>query len=594
MIQTRAQKALAEQSARTRKRAEVYTPCRTCRMMCDYLDQDWFHRKDGFYKTVSGTNHISFSKSRTWTAYIKSRRLEITCGEAPYLASRYDAPTGRVIPLAKRAGLLDRKLRVIGENTTNESEWIHWTAKAFRSIYGFEFQGDSLLIARINLLMTFGEYFTDRWGHAPRPEQYWPIADIVVWNLFQMEGLTQTIPYQPIDKYPQMVINGWLVSEVMMDERPKPCRIYDWHNRRSLEYRSLREKGDGVMKFDFIIGNPPYQEEAEDSDNKAFMPPIYNLFIDEAYEVSDKVELIHPARFLFNAGQTPKAWNEKMLADEHLKILYHEQDSSRVFSNTNIMGGVVISYHDSGKEFGAIGVYSAFAEMNTIMQKVKPAVSTESLMDIIYNQNRFNLTALYAEHPEFQQIIGSNGKDKRFRNNIFEKIPLFSETAEDDDNIRVIGIINNKRVWRFFPSRFIDSEHENLKRWKVLVPSANGSGAIGEVIPTPLIGASFIVGPQEGYTQSFIGVGAFENENEAQASLKYVKSKFARCMLGLLKITQHNPPEKWRYVPLQNFTTQSDIDWSKPIPDIDRQLYAKYGLNGKEVAFIESHVKAME
>jgi len=97
-----------------------------------------------------------------------------------------------------------------------------------------------------------------------------------------------------------------------------------------------------------------------------------------------------------------------------------------------------------------------------------------------------------------------------------------------------------------------------------------------------------------GFTETFISIGAFDEELEAQNCLKYVKSKFARTMLGILKVTQHNPREKWIYVPLQDFTPQSDIDWTKSIPEIDRQLYAKYGLDEKEIAFIEEKVKAME
>ena len=119
------------------------------------------------------------------------------------------------------------------------------------------------------------------------------------------------------------------------------------------------------MKFDFIIGNPPYQDETL-GENKGFAPPIYDKFMEEAYKVADMVELIHPARFLFNAGSTPKAWNQKMLADPHLRILHYEQDASTVFPNTDIKGGIVISYHDESNHFGAIGVFTKYPELNTI------------------------------------------------------------------------------------------------------------------------------------------------------------------------------------------------------------------------------------
>lgn len=154
----------------------------------------------------------------------------------------------------------------------------------------------------------------------------------------------------------------------------------------------------------------------------------------------------------------------------------------------------------------------------------------------------------------------------------------------NDTDIAVYGLIKNKRVWRYFPKKFMDLEHENLFKWKVLVPRANGTGAIGEVVSTPLVG----------YTQSFIGIGAFDTQDEAENCMKYVKTKFARALLGILKITQDNPPEKWRFVPVQNFTADLDIDWSVSVPEIDRQLYAKYGLTDEEIEFIESMIKPMD
>ncbi|MEG2934483.1 MAG: hypothetical protein RR842_12990, partial [Gordonibacter sp.] len=177
---------------------------------------------------------------------------------------------------------------------------------------------------------------------------------------------------------------------------------------------------------------------------------------------------------------------------------------------------------------------------------------------------------------------------KRFRNNIFDKIPLF-QTGEVENSIQVLGIQNNQRTWKYFPKKYTEANHESLNQWKVLVPRANGSGVLGEVLSTPLIGL-----PLVGYTQSFIGIGSFENELEAQACLKYVKTKFARVLLGILKITQDNDRGVWRFIPLQNFTATSDIDWSQSISDVDRQLYAKYGLSDDEITFIESHVKEMK
>lgn len=345
----------------------------------------------------------------------------------------------------------------------------------------------------------------------------------------------------------------------------------------------------GKKLFDYVIGNPPYNEDFENSgDNGNFAKPVYNQFIDAVNGVAEKVELIHPARFLFNAGSTPKAWNEKMLSNPHFKILSYEADSSKVFSNTDIKGGIAISYSDSTKDFGAIGTFTAFSELNGIVRKCRAKDEESSLSAIIYTQVRFNLEKLYEDHPEYRDIIGSNGKDRRFRNNAFEKIRLFSESRTGDDDIQVLGVLKNKRTWRYISSKYVDMSHENLKIWKTLCPRANGAGVFGESLSPLVIGE-----PGIGYTQTFIGIGAFESQFEAEAVMKYVKSKFARALLDVLKVTQDNDRGVWKLIPIQNFTVSSDIDWSKPIHEIDLQLYRKYGLSEEEIEFIETHVKEM-
>jgi hypothetical protein len=136
--------------------------------------------------------------------------------------------------------------------------------------------------------------------------------------------------------------------------------------------------------------------------------------------------------------------------------------------------------------------------------------------------------------------------------------------------------------------------HDNLTKYKVILPKSNGSGALGEVLSTPLIGEPLIGEPLIGYTQSFISIGSFESEEEASAAYKYIRSKFMRVMLGILKVTQDNNTDVWKYVPLQDFTSNSDIDWSKSVAEIDQQLYKKYGLSQDEQDFIESMIKPME
>ena len=158
------------------------------------------------------------------------------------------------------------------------------------------------------------------------------------------------------------------------------------------------------MKWDFAIGNPAYQDQTL-GDNKGFAPPIYDKFIDAACEIADKVEMIHPARFLFNAGSTPKAWNEKMLNDPHFKILYFEQDSGKVFSNTDIKGGVAVSYRDAKKDYGAIKHFIVFDELRQIAKKVDTK-SQNSLSNIIFAAESYRFTEkMHIDFPKAVDLL---------------------------------------------------------------------------------------------------------------------------------------------------------------------------------------------
>lgn len=347
-----------------------------------------------------------------------------------------------------------------------------------------------------------------------------------------------------------------------------------------------KKDGNEDMKFDAIVGNPPYQIMATGNANGS--DPIYHLFIDAACKLGEKVSFIHPARFLFNAGKTPKDWNEKMLNDEHYKVVQYWANSGDVFPTVDIKGGVAVTYWDKNKTFEKIGTFTSYPELNGIKKKAAPTEEINSLMSIMYNQTNFDLDVLLKEHPDYIKGIGSEGKDRRLEKNIFDKIPLFTEEKTNEEDIKILGVIKNKRSYRFIPRKYLDLSHENLMKYKVLVPRSNGSGAIGEVLSTPILGEPIL-----GYTRTFLGIGAFDSKEEAENALKYVRTKFARTMLGILKITQDNPIETWRLVPLQDFTTKSDIDWSKSIPEIDKQLYKKYGLSADEVEFIESKVREM-
>ncbi len=344
-----------------------------------------------------------------------------------------------------------------------------------------------------------------------------------------------------------------------------------------------------MKKFDYCIGNPAYQETQDATSDK----PVYNFFMDEAFKIADKVEMITPARFLFDAGKTPSAWNKKMLNDDHLKVVKYYQNPQEVFPGNLINGGIVITYRDADKICGKIGAFSNFEELNTIKQKVKSQFSKVGFDQIVEQQNKWDLDVLYSEHPEYHSVIGSNGRERRLTTSIFSSLSVFHEQPAEDD-IAILGLKEGKRCIRYVSSKYIDHTHKNLNKWKVIVSSGDGAaGTIGIPIPARVSGVPSTLEPNIGYTQTFIGFGAFESQNEAIAAEKYLKTKFARTMLATLKVTQHNHKDTWANVPIQDFSDISDIDWSNTIAEIDQQLYKKYGLSKEEIKFIETYVKEM-
>ena len=342
------------------------------------------------------------------------------------------------------------------------------------------------------------------------------------------------------------------------------------------------------MKFDFVIGNPPYQEDVK---NKGDRPnPVYDRFMDAAYCIGDCVELITPARFLFNAGQTPKVWNKKMLEDEHLKVLLYEPDASKIFSDTEIKGGVVITLRDKNKNFGEIGTFTPFGELNSIVKKITSCVDIKKRLNtIIASQGLYRFSEkFFSDYPEVVNIIGA-GTGNKIVSSIIEKLPqVFVETPKKGKQyVRMLGRIRNQRAYRFIQRQYLEN-NEHIDSFNLFIPEANNNGQFGETLTEPTIGY-----PNDVTSDTFLSAGAFASEVEPHNLALYIKTKFFRALLGVKKVTQHCPPAVWSMIPLQDFTSESDIDWSKSIPEIDAQLYKKYKLTKEEIAFIESNVKEM-
>ena len=338
------------------------------------------------------------------------------------------------------------------------------------------------------------------------------------------------------------------------------------------------------MKFDAVVGNPPYQEGIENTSDS----PVYHLFLETAFKISSIVSMITPARFLFNAGKTPKSWNEKVLNDDHFKVVLYSPKSTDFFPNVDIKGGVAVTLRDSSQNFGKLGIFLQYQELNTILTKVRN-LNECSLSNQVYSPESYKFSdVLHKENPEIAKKL-SKGHLYDITSNIFGKIPeIFSNCPSNINNVGLYGRKNNERVVMWTKRQYLEP-HDNLDHYKVFIPKSNGTGAIGEVLSTPIIGE-----PGIGHTQTFISIGKLDSIFEAKALLQYIKTKFLRCMLGVLKVTQDNKKAVWEYVPLQDFTENSDIDWSKSVAEIDQQLYKKYNLSDEEITFIESMIKPME
>jgi hypothetical protein len=302
--------------------------------------------------------------------------------------------------------------------------------------------------------------------------------------------------------------------------------------------------------------------------------------------------LITPARFLYNAGKTSKKWNQQMLNDPCLRINHFFNDSRLVFPNTSINGGIVITTRDANAPGEPIKFFGVDDNVTTIKSKVLAHKDFSTIQSMVYLQTKFNLDILFEKYPETKSIVGT---EKRLVSSIFEKAPMiFMDKKIDMTYVRILGIQNRKRAYKYILKEVLDS-FGNMDKFKVILSAADGaSGTLAQDGAARIIGTPELSRKNEGYTQTFISIGDFDTEIEMQNLYRYLKCKFTRFMVGTIKATNGLKFDTWANVPIQDFTESSDIDWNKSIVEIDRQLYEKYGLSPDEIAFIEEKVLPMD
>ena len=256
IIKPRVMKSHATKKTRSKDKAEVFTPAWICNAQNNLIDEAWFGYKNPFnapnsnkkcpheytiapLKKQDPAQRVRFPEGKTWKDYVSLNRMEVTCGEAPYLVNRYDSDSSSVRfrnKVKMRIGLLDRKMRVICENAVSKEEWMASTLLAYKHIYGFEWQGDNLLLARENLLFSLFDYYQFQFGNDEMPPKEFvhEIANIISWNLWQMDGITLQLIYSPKKKYDS--------SSMFEDTNDTFCKIMDWHENKPIHFASLVNK----------------------------------------------------------------------------------------------------------------------------------------------------------------------------------------------------------------------------------------------------------------------------------------------------------------------------------------------------------------
>lgn len=606
VIKPRIAKEQEKQSQRTKSRAEVFTPSWLCNQMNNDLDEAWFGRRDVFnveivaddstkaWTAANGPIEFPKSKGHGWHAYVEAPRLEITCGEAPFVCSRYDTVTGDELPVRERVGFLDRKLRVVTERTKTRKEWVRRALDALRATYGFEYQGDNLLIARINVLETFAEHLRERWGSEPEQDELGQAAWIVSWNFWQMNGFTDAVPTNKMGAEVESTLGTFEepepepiqpslfdlfddvfpdeVTEETKEEEPKEtvplCVIYDWQNGEPFEFSTLKGKATNMgKKFYAVIGNPPYQES--DGGHEASAAPIYHHFVDQAKTISERVSMVTPSRW-FSGGKGLNSYRESMISDHHLKTLVDFPKLYEPFPTVKIRGGVSYFIWDSSYE-GPCLVQT--------MEEGKPASPAVKryldAYDVLIRRNE--------AIPILDKVAkrGEPTLDKRISARKPFGLPTNYHGPSSPDGIGdPIQLFESQREGWISRSD-ITVNADWIDDWKVLLNRVQGTSA---AVETKFMSTPKIAGPGSACTETYLVAGRFSSQKEAQNYISYLKTRFVRFLISLRKISQDAARGVYAFVP--------DLDYSHPWTDAD--LYKRYEITDKEIAYIETIVKEME
>lgn len=582
VVLPRMMKQTDTQQQRTRKKGEVFSPAWVCNKMNNALDADWFgalraEESAGQFtvelpqgwQTVETPVQFPACKGRTpaWVQYVQSRRLEVTCGEAPFLASRYDAATGEMIPVARRIGILDRKLRVVSENVATEDEWRKYAAHAVQSTYGYEYQGDNLLLARVNLLLTYAEHLQARWQRKPTKEELQPIATIISWNLWQMDGLHLSVP----GGKPQPEAEQLDIFSMFGAAEPQPptvsCKVKNWRkgsHGTAQNFETIQE-GSTSMKFDYVIGNPPYQ--ISDGGAGVSATPIYNRFI-EAIKTTHPgaICLIIPAKW-YSGGKGLDKFRGEMLGDRHISTLVDYSNSLDVFPNVDVAGGVC--YFVWKEAYNGKCKYTNY----------RNGKATTAYRDL----NEFQTFIRYPVASEIVKKVKEDGEltlDKV----VSSRKPFgLATTAKPMKTGDITLRYNGGRGP--YKSTEIRVGTEMIDQWKIIISrlTAEHAGQPAKDGKYRVLSTMELLKPGEICSETYLVAGAFDSKEEATNYMDYLKTQFVRFLILQIAMTQQLSKASFAFVPCQDFTRK----WT------DKQLFERYDLSSEEVNYIQGMIKEM-
>ena len=581
LIQPRAFKSQEDQLERTKKKAEVFTPTWLVNKMINQIDEVWFGRKDVFnteeetdWKTIEES--VKF-ENKSWKKYVGQTVLEITCGEAPFIVSRYNAADGEPIPIKDRVGILDRKLRIINENVINEEEWLDWTIKAFKRIHGYEYQGDNLLIGRINLLMTFIEYYEDKWKKQPTRKQLTEISNIIAWNFWQMDGLQGSVPLGiPEAETQQPTLFSF--DDELEDEKAPLCKIYDWKSKnKSVLYNSIKKEGNNIGRhFDVVIGNPPYQES--DGGNKASAVPVYQKFINEAEKVvEDQMCLIIPDRW-FAGGRGLDQFREQMKKDDEIKYLYDFGQASDCFPGMDISGGICYFIKDKNYHGDCTFVNHGASIDKTMKRSLDE-------FPVIIRSNAAVAILEKIQKRDYPSLSNKVSSQKPFG------LRTYVKPTETGDLV-----LRWNKGKGPFKSEEVTSGKEWINKNKVIVSRVffEHAGQASKDGNYRVLSVLEQLKPGEVCTETYIVVDTFDSEKEAENLEKYLKTKLVRYLILQVSSSIMVTRNSFLFVPELDFSDSGPINWNTSISDLDRQLYDLFNLSHEERSLIESTIKEME